>query len=271
MKDSESQDMHDTNGFKKEEKEVIDNHHMNVAAEYGEEDEDNDDDQEFEKLLAPSPDYVNSHNDDDLDELMGIELNTIHHDNNRRRRNKSSNNINNSTSGNNKKCCMRHYGNTFILHTACYEQTNKKYGIMGPHYVGVVCTIGLLLFASTYFTKKAFETIGVQTGFVCIIFTMLSFWNLYNVTCVDPGIVKIEDQIVKRKKNIGGGSSSVNGDDDNNDEDEEEGGANGNEYIVSNIGEEKGWKFCRACDLYQPPKAAHCGDCNVCVDEYVSA
>jgi hypothetical protein len=237
-----------------------------------EEDDDDDEDDMFEQLLPPKPEY-GSHTDEDLDELLGIELNTIDTKDgktsktNKNNKNKSNDNGNHKVYGKahkERKCCVRKYGNTIILHTTCFKKS--RYGLIGPHYGGVVCTIALLFGGSSFFTKKAFEDVGLISGYTCIIFTIMASYNLLRIVCVDPGIVKREDQIIQRLKNK---NNDEDEDEDENDEEKGGGGSNGEkEYETIMVGEEEGWRYCGACSLYQPPRAAHCPDCNVCVEEY---
>jgi hypothetical protein len=223
-------------------------------------DDDVDDDEEsmFKTLLPPTPNY--KHNDEDLDELLGIELNTINNDNTPKRRHttKVSTDITKQSKMQQKKCCVKKYGNTIILHTTCHNKT--KYGLMGPHYPGVIFTVGLLFGASFYFTQKAFHDVGAQSGYVCIMFTIFAFHNLLRIVCVDPGIVKLQDQLERRKRK----KAIAN---ENSNDDIGKQGDTG-DYEIVNIGDEQGWRYCGACSLYQPPKAAHCPDCNVCINEY---
>ncbi len=210
--------------------------------------DDDDDDQELERLLPPKPDY-NNNPDEDLDELLGIEMNTI---------NKSESSPETASlekqpppkSYNNppeKTCCVRKYGNTIILNTTMHNKT--KYGLIGPHYLGVFSTVSLLSFGSYYFTKRAFDDIGTRSGLIGCLFTTMAFYNLLRTVSVDPGIVKRENQIVRRIKN-------------------DEGEAGEKEYETVILGQEEGWRYCGSCSVYQPPKAAHCPDCNVCVGKF---
>jgi hypothetical protein len=220
-------------------------------ADNDDDDDEDDEDDMFEQLLPPKPE---SHDniDEDLDELLGIELSTMNKndtlDKNKERKKTAS------LSTPQNKCCVRKFGNTIILHTSCFNKT--RYGLIGPHYFGVIFTTGLLLGASLYFTDKAFHDVGTKSGFVCVVLTIMSFYNLLRTVCVDPGIVKKEDQIVKRIKK--------------HDSDEEDGQVKDGEeeWETIMIGDEKGWRYCGVCSLYQPPRAAHCPNCNVCIEEY---
>ena len=270
--DNNGNDISKTNGISVNSPSKTTGHYYNNEFENDTEEEDDDEEAMFQKLLPPEPDY-HGNNDEDLDALLGIELNTIDKNGtSSKSRSKTkqqkcriiNNNVNkNETS---QKYCVRKFGRTIILNTSFYQK--KKCGLMGPHYVGVICTIGLLSGGSSYFTKRAFEGIGVKSGLICLTFTTMAFVNLFRTVCVDPGIVKMEDQLVRRKKKR---VKVTTGDTTENDSDKEDAGENSeleDEYETVNIGEEQGWRYCRACSLYQPPKAVHCPDCDVCVDGY---
>lgn len=229
-------------------------------------DNDNEDDEDdlFEQLLPPKPDYKYA-DDEDLDELMGIELNNM----NRPPPKSSDKNSNKNNTQSERQCCVRKYGNTIILNTKCFNKT-RKYGLIGPHYPGPMFTFALLYGASYYFTKKAFDTVGSVSGFTCIGFTFLTTIHLLKIICVDPGVVKFEEQLVQRKKNE---RSRSNNDDNNEDSNNSNGeicaiATKDSEYETIMKGEEEGWRYCGACSVYQPPNAAHCPDCNVCVEGY---
>ena len=246
------------------------NDHANYEDD-GNNDNDNEDDEDdlFEQLLPPKPDYEYA-DDEDLDQLMGIELNNMDHPSKTSDKKNSSEINRKKTTQSERQCCARKYGNTIILNMKCFNKT-KKYGLIGPHYPGPMFTFALLYGASYYFTKKAFDTVGSVSGFTCIGFAFLTTIHLLKIICVDPGIVKFEEQLVQRKKNR---SRSSN---DNNNEDNNSSKYNGDictiatkdsEYETIMKGEEEGWRYCGACSVYQPPDAAHCPDCNVCVEGY---
>lgn len=210
--------------------------------------DDDDDDEELERLLPPKPDY-NSNGDEDLDELLGIEMNTMSNSESSKPKIASLKEIRPITHNGPppKTCCVRTYGNTIILNTTIYN--NMRYGLIGPHYLGVFSTVCLLSFGTYYFTKKAFDDVGIRSGLIGCVFTTMAFYNLLRTVCTDPGIIKRDNQILRRIKN-------------------DEGEAGEKEYETVMIGQEEGWRYCGSCSVYQPPKAAHCPDCNVCVDGY---
>mmetsp|Transcript_440 Transcript_440/g.613 ORF Transcript_440/g.613 Transcript_440/m.613 type:complete len:363 (-) Transcript_440:21-1109(-) len=226
----------------------------------GNDDDEEDEDYILESLLPPSAAklYAGSNNrDSDLDELLGIELKDLSFAKRGHSKNKKSSNKSGIVLGTNKKCCIRPHGNTIILHSGCHNRTG--YGMIGPHYFGVVCTLSLLFGASYFFTNKAFTDVGNTTGYTCIVFTVMAFYNLMRTVSRDPGIVKAQMKRI----------SVHDDDDDESDEEQQQQRQHDNKkYKQIMVGEEEGWRYCGVCSLYQPPRAAHCPDCNVCIQEY---
>lgn len=158
-----------------------------------------------------------------------------------------------------KSCCQCvKIGNTTIWNRTLYQKW--KWGIIGPHGMGVCFTMGLLYFASYYFIQKAYRDIGIVSSGICVWFTVQATVFLFLVSFRDPGIVldasKYEEIVATEPKTS---RKDVEGQD---------------EFVgliqsrSSSQGEEEGWRYCGVCEVYQPPKAMHCPDCNVCVDGY---
>ena len=145
-------------------------------------------------------------------------------------------------------CSCKKVGNVIVWNQTLYRK--YKLGVVGPHWPGLIFTIGLLYFASYYFTMKAYEEIGITSAVICIWLTIQSTVALFSVACRDPSIVmdsvKISEFFGHDYQNQGEYSGLDN----------------------HTQGEEEGWRYCGACEVYQPPSAAHCPDCNVCVDGY---
>jgi len=107
---------------------------------------------------------------------------------------------------------------------------------MGPHYFGPICCVGLLTGATCYFGGKAYHTIGIGSAAICLLFYITALVSLFIVSCSDPGVVKA--------------------------------GRNEYEGVPSDISAGRGWRYCDLCNIYQPPGAVHCPDCNVCIEGY---
>ncbi len=240
-----------------------DHHHHLNDIEYKSTEEDD----EFEQLLPPKPNY-NRDDDEDLDELMGIELNPIgkkkNDDTFKTNDNDQEMKMNSKQQHQETKWCVRKYGNMIILNTTCYNAINKRYGMIGPHWLGPVFTFGLLAGASYYFTNKALDLGSGSVG-TCVGFTIFCTYNFLRIICVDPGIVKHEEQLIRRKK------KHIQGEDDKSDDGKHDVGkidTKNSEYETILRGEEEGWRYCAICQVYQPPDAMHCPITGVCIDGY---
>ena len=124
-------------------------------------------------------------------------------------------------------------GNMIVIFPRCFYRYGC--GIMGPHWFGPVCCLGLLTFATIYFAPKAYQNIGMLSAITCLIFYIIGVVSLFIVACSDPGVVKP------------GGYASV---------------------PTMNASAGRGWRYCDLCSVSQPPGAVHCPECNVCVEGY---
>ena len=154
-------------------------------------------------------------------------------------------------------CCLSKYccpclppcykiGNATVIIPPLYEKT-FRYGVIGPHWPGLVFTFGLLWSASYYYTNHAFTSIGPISGGICLAMTTICTVLLCAVAFGDPGMITPEGQ---------------------------ERGAHGNGVGGKYAGlptdgrDLSDWRYCDLCSIYQPPTAAHCPDCNLCIDGY---
>jgi len=226
----------------------------------------------IDDLLPPSKLYAKKHGehhniDADLDAMLEIDMDDVAILK-RKETAKSKRRMNRKM----QHCISCHctkIGNATIWNRRLY-QSSWKLGIIGPHGLGVLFTMALLYFASYYFIQKAYRDVGIVSSGICIWFTIQATVFLFLVAFCDPGIVwdakKYEECF--GGKGIGsegaGKSVSVKGSEEEEGEEEFVG------LIRRNFsqGEEQGWRYCGVCEVYQPPKAMHCPDCNFCVDGY---
>jgi hypothetical protein len=129
---------------------------------------------------------------------------------------------------------------------------NSGFGMVGPHWFGPLCILAILAVASYMFTVMGFHNCGPLTGAMSIMFTSMVAYNLLNTSLRDPGLVILKRQEPPLEE------------------------VNAEENIGSPQGEQQGtpaaprrrrqrWCWCEVCQAHQPPDAAHCPDCNVCI------
>ncbi len=236
----------------------------------------------LDDLLPPSKLYAGKRDDvdDDLDELLGIDMDEFQHREEEKKKKKRQQQIQE------KRRRSRRIGRTIILSHTFYDKFQCC--IIGPHWIGVLFTLTLLHAATYFFTNQALQHVGIISAGLCIVFHIISTSCLLCVSCVDPGIVKADDydqpggvmkknqKMIKKKRKKGNSeyqglmSSDTQDDDDN---DGEYGQPHGDEENTNSKANQsrairENWRYCAMCNVYQPPKAVHCPECHVCVDGY---
>ncbi len=209
----------------------------------------------FDDLLPPSKLYAGKTNniDADLDALLEIDMDEV-----MLLKKKEKLRFLKKNTRKLKSSCCSSFSCSKLGHTNIRVLLPKLYakhrlGVIGPHWMGVLTTIGLLYSASYYFTCKAYNEIGIVSAGICVMFTISATVNLFLVCSKDPGVVKNDSFQI-----INGGHG----------EDEKGEYAGLKQSQSKEMGEEEGWRYCGICEVYQPPNAAHCPDCNACVDGY---
>ena len=149
-----------------------------------------------------------------------------------------------------KYCCPRlppcyKIGNVTVIVPPLYERTNR-FGVVGPHWPGLVFTFSLLWSASYYYTNHAFALIGPISGGICLVMTTVCTILLCAVAFSDPGMITPEGQMRANGNGVGGKYAGLPTD--------------GRDL--------SDWRYCDLCSVYQTPTAAHCPDCNICIDGY---
>ena len=119
-------------------------------------------------------------------------------------------------------------GNVRVPSPKLYAYTNG-WGVVGPHWFGPPCVVGLIGFATVYFAYECSWQRGRPfSAATCIVLAVTCCYHLLNVAYRNPGI------IVKGRLTLPDPLPRT-------------------------------WKYCEHCDYYQPPRAVHCRDCNVCI------
>ena len=239
----------------------------------GDEHHDDDDDDDDDDVLHDIPVHHNSseYPDEDIDRMMGLDspiANT--NGSTSRRTGRQTFDIemagdDDAEYGESSKdrhshsravCCLSKYccpclppcykiGNVTVIIPSLYERTNR-FGVVGPHWPGLVFTFGLLWSASYYYTNHAFTLIGPISGGICLAMTAVCTVLLCAVAFSDPGMITPEGQERANGNGVGGKYAGLPTD--------------GRDL--------SDWRYCDLCSVYQPPTAAHCPDCNLCIDGY---
>lgn len=252
LDDCYDNDMKNSNGLEKEEGESVDDCDQSSSS-------------ILDNLVPPSKlqiysGYSTKNRDEDLDRLMGFDIETVNKYENKKVMEivEKKRNVEMKTRG--LKCLSlvtpSRIGKTIVLSDYIYTKT--KFCIIGPQWPGPLCTCGLIYLPSYFFIKKAYESIGIISTTICIAFTVSATMSMFLVSCRDPGIVR------KRSERLNPYNSSKCPPASSDNEYE---GLMGEEYDRATA-EEEGWRYCAVCDTFQPPQAAHCPDCQVCVDGY---
>ena len=150
-------------------------------------------------------------------------------------------------------CCLSRYccpclppcykiGNATVIIPPLYERTGR-YGVIGPHWPGLMFSFALLWGASYYYITQGFA-IGPLSGGICVLMTTVCTVLLINVAFSDPGMITKLGQ----QRSSGGGGKYAG--------------------LPTDGRDLSDWRYCDLCAVYQPPDAAHCPDCQVCVEGY---
>jgi hypothetical protein len=100
------------------------------------------------------------------------------------------------TSSSSSSCCGvggHQVGNTRVIFPRIFARTG--WGMVGPHWFGPVCVLCLILWASHFFIHLSLK-IGPVTTATCILFTLVTVYNLGSASFRDPGIVKDQPETV---------------------------------------------------------------------------
>jgi DHHC palmitoyltransferase len=123
-------------------------------------------------------------------------------------------------------------GNIRIPFPRVYAWTGGTYGVMGPHWFGPPCIIGIWSWASYYFIYTcSWRQERYTTAAIGIVLAGLTLYHLISAAYRDPGV------IVKGR------------------------------FVVPDP-VPRTFRWCEICQNYQPPRAAHCPDCNVCIANF---
>jgi DHHC palmitoyltransferase len=119
-------------------------------------------------------------------------------------------------------------GNIRVVYPPLYIYTGGC-GVLGPHWFGPPCVIGMILLASYYIIyERCYRRHWYMTAATCTVMFLSTLYNLILAAYRDPGVIVPNSLALT-------------------------------EPIP------RSYRWCDTCNYYQPPHAAHCPDCNVCV------
>jgi hypothetical protein len=126
---------------------------------------------------------------------------------------------------------IRH-GNLWIVSPWIYTHTGG-WGVIGPHWFGPPCVMAILVYATYYFgiSRCYYDLHRIGSAWICGIACTCSVFHLFHASYRDPGII-----------------------------------VPGRYSIPDPV--PRNYRWCDICHYYQPPSAAHCPECNVCIAGY---
>jgi hypothetical protein len=145
---------------------------------------------------------------------------------------RGSNQSSNNTTPNTTITKPYRMGNIYVLYPPIYVRTNG-WLVLGPHWFGPPFIILIITVLSYYIIYvRCYQRQWYMTTSICTMLCGSTLYNLINTAYRDPGVI-IHNSL------------PINHSDP--------------ESIP------RSYRFCDTCNYYQPPHAAHCPDCNVCV------
>jgi DHHC palmitoyltransferase len=113
-----------------------------------------------------------------------------------------------------------------------YAWSGGTYGVLGPHWFGPPCIVGIWSLASYYFVYTcSWRQERYTTAAIGTLLAGLTLYHLLSAAYRDPGV------LVKGR------------------------------FVVPDP-VPRTFRWCEICQNYQPPRAAHCPDCNVCIANF---
>lgn len=185
---------------------------------------------------VPSEDTIDEHDDVEIQSLLRETTGDNHNQQQQQRqqRQKQQKPQNETCS-----CCwnkssssgIRH-GNLWIVSPWLYTHT-KGWGVIGPHWFGPPFVVAIVLYATYFFgiSRSLNDLHRPVSALLCGIGAACTMYHLLNAAYRDPGII-----------------------------------VPGRYSIPDPV--PRNYRWCEICQYYQPPSAAHCPDCNVCIAGY---
>jgi hypothetical protein len=131
--------------------------------------------------------------------------------------------------------------NLYIFAPRLYYSTG--WGVIGPHWFGPVGLCATFTTVSLLIVHAAIRNVGPLTAATCVVCYATCVGHLINTSLRDPGVVsKNSWRSIRSTANTTAGANEQQN--------------------------QQQWCWCDACQTLQPPRGAHCPDCNVCVDGF---
>jgi hypothetical protein len=143
--------------------------------------------------------------------------------------------------------------------------------IVGPHWIGVVVTLGIILGATAAFLDQQCRLLPWYYSLLTLGFCSATVYYLYQTACTDPGIVR-----PKRGDGLESGGKAEVEEEEEDDvavtvvEEEEEQAATKEPWSVASMSIQPPMRtrHCDLCGVEQTRDMEHCEDCGVSVAGY---
>ncbi|CAI5728153.1 unnamed protein product [Peronospora destructor] len=161
-------------------------------------------------------------------------------------------------------CCkLKRLGQSYILRERRDGVTMEtKLMIVGPHWIGVLITFGIVLVSTGIFLSQHVATMPWYDTVMTLGLCSMTLYYLFQTTCSDPGIVRSEKKVTLTEDesevaeleagNVATMESSM-------------------EMQTGDFGPHRRRsrrRFCDICGIEQDRSTDHCDDCGVCVAGY---
>ena len=154
-------------------------------------------------------------------------------------------------------CCFDGFkcervGSSRICNKTMYRR--NKTCITGPHFPALIFIIVFVISCTYFFGFYVYDALNRANPIdpnlhvdesrsssklvhktICVVFCSLTLLFLLMTGCTDPGILHGPKTLPPE--------------------------------VVANEKEYRTWRYCDVCEIFQPPKAAHCNDCGSCIAE----
>ncbi|KAG7387096.1 hypothetical protein PHYPSEUDO_014750 [Phytophthora pseudosyringae] len=163
-------------------------------------------------------------------------------------------------------CCkFRRLGQSYILHerrvvsAGGIEET--KLVLVGPHWVGVLVTLGIILLSTGMFLSQHVETMPWYDTLVTFGLCGVTLYYLFQTTCTDPGIIRSQRQkdVSQTDDELEAGLVTPA---------EPDGAAMLPAEAFGSRRRPSRRRYCDICGIDQDRSTGHCEDCGVCVAGY---